>query len=90
NDLIEQFENLFDKIDINEILIKEKIQQEIQKIKDFNEFVLDNKEEIKVKDVDIRNYCKFILRKGNLQERRELLECVKGGLIMKDKEILNN
>jgi len=90
NDLIEQFENLFDKIDINEILIKEKIQQEIQKIKDFNEFVLDNKEEIKVKDVDIRNYCKFILRKGNLQERRELLECVKGGLIMKDKEIINN
>lgn len=87
NDLIKQFEKLFYKIDLNEILIKEKIKKEVEKIKDFNQFVLDNTQEIDIQDIDIRDYCRFVLKRGNMQDKRELLECIKGKMIMKDKEI---
>lgn len=87
NDLIKQFEKLFSDIDLNEILIKEKIKKEVEKIKDFNQFILDNTQEIDTQDIDIRDYCRFVLKRGNMQDKRELLECIKGKMIMKDKEI---
>ena len=89
-DLIKQFEKLFHKIDINEILIKERIKKEIEKIKNFNQFISNIEQDIQIKDIDIRDYCRFVLKRGDIQDKRELLECVKGNLIIKDKEIFIN
>jgi len=42
---------------------------------------------LRQKDVDIRNYAKYILKEGNVYEKRELLECLKSKLILKDKAL---
>lgn len=46
-----------------------------------------NNDDVKVNNVDIRNYAKYILREGSILEKRELLECIKTRIILKNKEI---
>lgn len=86
-DLIEQFIKLMDKIDLDEISIKQKIKDEVNRMKQFNQTLLDTKEEIKVQDIDIRNYAKYILKSGKDLEKRELLGCLKNKIILKNKNI---
>ncbi|MFA5841116.1 MAG: recombinase family protein [Candidatus Paceibacterota bacterium] len=86
-DLVKQFEELIEKIDINEIGIKEKIKTEVERIKKFQRSVLGIKDKIEVKDIDIRNYAKYILKEGQGVEKRELLGCLKSKIVLKDKEI---
>lgn len=86
-DLIKQFEELIEKIDIDEIGIKEKIKIEVERFKKFNRIILGSKEKIEVGDVDIRNYVKYILREGALAEKRELLSCLKSKIKLKNKQI---
>jgi hypothetical protein len=39
------------------------------------------------KDVDVRNYAKYLLREGNLFEKRDLLFCMKSKILLKDKKV---
>ena len=86
-DLIEQFEKLLDRINISEIGMKEKIKSEVERIKRFNQSVLNIKQQIQIKDVDIRDYAKFILKDGSIEEKRELLTCFKSKILLKEKQI---
>lgn len=86
-ELIRQFENLIDKIDLDEIGIKQKIKAEIERHKKFQVGLLGLKSKIKVADIDIRNYAKYILRDGTSFEKHELLSCLKSKIIFKDKKI---
>jgi len=86
-ELIKQFEELLQKIDLNEISIKDKLKTEVERFKKFQRVVLGNKEKIDVGDVDIRHYSKYILRDGTDIEKRELLGCLKSKIVMRDKEI---
>lgn len=83
-DLLEQFEQLIDKIDLDEIGIKERIKVEVGRFKKFQKFVLGNNDKIEIDDIDIRNYAKYILREGLILEKRELLSCLKNRLILKN------
>lgn len=85
--LIDQFVELIDRIDINEIGIKEKIKSEVERFKKFQQSVLGIKERPDVKDIDIRNYAKYLLREGADIEKRELLGCLKSRLVLVDKLI---
>ena len=53
-----------DKIDIDEIGIKEKLKTEVERIQKFQLILLGTKEKIQIADIDIRNYAKYILREG--------------------------
>jgi hypothetical protein len=86
-DLIKQFEKLLDQININEIGMRDRIRDEVQRIKKFQHSVLGIKQEIQIKDVDIRDYAKFILKDGLMEEKRELLTCFKSKIILKEKII---
>jgi len=87
-DLIEQLANLMDQIDLDEIGIKERIRSEIERHRKFQSGILDIKEKaIKVADIDIRNYAKYILRDGTMLEKRELLTCLKSKITMSNKQI---
>ena len=86
-DLIKQFEELIETINVDEIGIKEKIKNEVQRFKRFNQIVLNSKDKIEVGDIDIRNYCKYILRNGTDVEKRELLGCLRGRITLKEKLI---
>ena len=83
-DLLKQFEQLMDKIDLDEIGIKERIKVEVGRFKKFQKFVLANNDKIEIGDIDIRNYAKYILREGLILEKRELLSCLKGKITLKN------
>lgn len=85
-DLIEQLAEVMDKVQLDEIGMKEKIKAEIERHKKFQSGLLGVKEKnIKVADIDIRNYAKYILREGTIFEKRELLGCLKSKLMMANK-----
>lgn len=87
-DLIEQFVQLMDRISLDEIGIKEKIKAEVARIKKFQASLLGKKEQIKVDDIDVRNYAKYILRDGSVTEKRELLGCLQGNVTLSQKKIV--
>lgn len=88
-DLTDQLANILDKISLDEIGMKEKIKNELEQHQRFNESVLrmKNTEKVKVKEIDIRNYAKYILRERNIWEKRELLGHLRSKLILKEKKI---
>ena len=86
-ELIEQFQKLLERISISEIGMKDKIKGEVERIKRFQQSVLGIKQKIKIQDVDIRDYAKFILKDGSIEEKRELLTCFKSRILLKNKEI---
>ena len=87
-DLIKQFENLIEKIDLDETEIKKKLREDVEKFKKFQQFILGKKEKIIIDDIDIRNYAKYLLKEGEIQEKRELLSCLEGKILLKNKKIL--
>lgn len=42
---------------------------------------------VAVKDIDIRNYAKFILIEGSMDEKREFLRCLKSEILLSNKKI---
>lgn len=86
-DLIKQFESLMDQIDIDEIGVKEKIKSEVERFKKFQQALLDQKEKIEVKEIDIRNYAKYLLKEGTDAEKRELLSCLKSKIVLNQKKV---
>lgn len=87
DDLIEQLKSLIDDLDIKTVPMKEKITEEVKRIKAFEQTLLNTKAIIAVKDIDIRNYAKFILQKGTTQEKRTFLNCLKSRVSLSHKKI---
>ena len=85
--MIKQFAELLDKIDIDEIGIREKLRFEVERVKKFQQGVLGIKDKIIAGDIDIRNYAKYILREGQDVEKRELLGCLKSKISLANKLI---
>lgn len=87
--LIEQLEGVFDKVSLDEIGMKERIKEELEKHAKFQHQILGKttKEKYKVKDVDIRNYAKYILRERSIWEKRELLSHLRSKLVFKEKRL---
>ena len=86
-DLLKQFEVLLDKIDLDEIGMKEKIQEEVSRFKKFQRSVIGSSEKIEVGEIDIRNYAKYVLREAPDVEKRELLGCLKSKVLLDNKII---
>ncbi len=88
-DLIEQLANVLDVISLDEIGMKDKIRSEIESHNEFQESVLGRevKEKIKIKEIDIRNYAKHILRKRPMYEKRELLSHLRSKLVLQEKKL---
>jgi len=86
-ELIKQFEALMDKVEVDEIGIKGKIKEEVERFKKFQQVLLNKKEKIVVEDIDIRNYAKYILREGRDVEKRELLGCIKAKITIQNKRV---
>jgi len=89
DDLIEQLAGLMDNIEFNEIGMRQKIKAEIERHKKFQSGLLGEKEsKVMVKDVEIRNYAKYILREGQMHEKRELLGCLKSRIKLASKVLV--
>lgn len=86
-DLLEQFVELIDKIDLDEIGIKEKVRTEVERFKRFQSSILGVKVKVHIADVDIRDYAKYLLAEGSIVEKRELLSHLRGKLILQNKKV---
>ncbi len=87
-DLIDELVRLVDEIHLDELGIKEKVNHEFKRYNHFRTSVLgESKEDKDMEDVDIRNYVKYILRKGSVIEKRELLMHLRSQLIIEDKRL---
>lgn len=86
--LITQLLELIDKIDLDKSGIKKKLEAEIERHKKFHSGIMGKPDtEYSAKDADVRNYAKYLLSEGSLFEKRDLIQCLKSKLTIKDKII---
>lgn len=87
NDLISQLQNLIDDIDIKVVPMRDKITAEVKRHKQFQHMLLGKEEKIAVSNIDIRNYVKFILQEGGIEEKRDFLRCLKSDIFLNKKTV---
>ncbi len=88
-DLITQLTEILDKIDINKVGIKQKLEKELGRYGDFRNKVIGmtDTERIKQSQLDLRSYMKYILEKGTLEEKQELMQSFTSRLILINKRV---
>lgn len=86
-EIIKQFEQLMDKISVNEFEIKEKIKADIERFSKLQKFLLGTKDKVNIDTVDVIGYAKFVLKEGSEIEKRELLGCLKSKISLHNKKI---
>ena len=86
-ELISELIELMDKVSLDEIGIRKRIEDEISRFNKFRSGVLGYKKDKTSPEVDVRNYTKYLLSEGTLIEKRELLGCLKSKLYLRDKKI---
>ncbi len=86
-DLIKQMVGLIDKIEVDQLKIGEKVKAEMERFRKFSSMLGQTAEQLKNVNLDARNYAKYILLEGSKEEKRELLECMSGKVVLKNKEL---
>lgn len=87
-ELITEMLKILDEVNINELGMRQKLEDEIARFNIFQRSVLgttvkSNKDLV----TDIRNYAKYILKEGTVTEKRELLANLRSRIVYKDKEL---
>jgi site-specific DNA recombinase len=87
-ELITELLKILDKVDINELGMRQKLEDEIARFNIFQRSVLQTTVKSDKDHVtDIRNYAKYILKEGTVMEKRELLANLRSRIVYKDKEL---
>ncbi len=84
-DLIKQLQKQVEKLDFKKLPVQDKIEGEIKRFKKFQMMATGKNQNIDVSNVDVKNYIKFLLKEGDDQEKRELLTCLNGEILLKNK-----
>jgi DNA invertase Pin-like site-specific DNA recombinase len=84
-ELIDQLIKTMDQIDINEIGMKHKFEEEVARLTKFQKSFFGEAHIKKQKDIDLRSYAKYLLKEGSVIEKRELLACMKSRFVMTAK-----
>lgn len=89
-DLITQLLEIIDRIDINNVGIKNKLEKEIERYSEFRNKVLELTDEEKntKKNLDVRSYMKYLLKEGTIQEKRDLMQSFTSKLILINKRVV--
>ena len=85
--LIKELLKIIDKIDINELGMRHKLEDELKRFAKFQSVLGEGKKNSAAKEVDIRMYAKYLLDEGSITEKRELLGNLRTKLIYKEKRI---
>lgn len=83
---------IIDKIEINKLGMRFKLEAEVERYNKFQESVLGNNpnKNIPIKKIDVREYAKYLLQNGSITEKREILALLQSKLVYKDKKITLN
>ena len=77
---------LIDRIDLDKSGIRSKLEKEIERHKKFHSDIMGRQgEKYSAKDVDIRNYAKYLLREGSIFEKCDLLVSIKSKISIINK-----
>ncbi|MDD5751236.1 MAG: recombinase family protein [Candidatus Peribacteraceae bacterium] len=82
--LLEQLLALIDTIDLDKAGMKKKLQEEVSRYERFSSGILGQTMGMKVPKVDVRAYAKYLLKDGKAEEKRELLNCLRNRLTLKN------
>jgi site-specific DNA recombinase len=85
--LIKQISKIIKDVGIKNLPMKEKIRSEVDRIKKFYSMILNEEAQVYLKDVHSITYATFILQEGSLEEQRDIMNCLKGQLVLQDKKI---
>jgi len=88
-DLITQLFNIMDQVNINELGMRHKLEEEIKRFGKFQSIVLGGKgkQDPAEAEVNIRTYVKYLLKEGTVTEKRELLGNLRSRLVYTNKTI---
>lgn len=87
-ELITELLKILDKVNIDELGMRKRLEDEIARFNIFQRSVLGSTNKIQQrKDTDIRNYAKYILKEGATVEKRELLANLRSRILYKDKTL---
>lgn len=87
--LLSQLLEHMDTIDLDKSGLRKKLEIEIERHKIFQSNIFGKKEEeYRAKDVDIRNYAKYLLTEGSIFEKRDVLGCLKTKTLVLSKKII--
>jgi DNA invertase Pin-like site-specific DNA recombinase len=89
DELINELLKIIDQIDINEIGLKAKLEEEIKRFSRFERLFRGGTSvpEGTTEEMDVRAYMKYLLREGSVSEKRELLGNLRSRLVYTNKAI---
>lgn len=86
-ELIKELLKIIDQIQLNEIGMKMKLEEEIRRFNKLQELTSTSKASLSKTDFDIRSYAKYLLKEGSVSEKRELMANLRSRILYKDKEL---
>jgi len=88
-ELIQQLLGILDQVNINELGMRHKLEEEIKRFNKFNRVVKGTKADTlpEEAEVNVRMYAKYLLKEGSTIEKRELLANLRSRLVYKDKQV---
>ena len=88
-DLVDQLAKVIEKININELGMRAKLEDEVKRLRLLQSSVLGIQPNTNqdLTKIDIRNYAKHIIKHGDLYDKRELLACLKNKIHLANKTV---
>ncbi len=89
-ELINQIIAIIDEIDVNEIGMRYKFEEEVSRLNKFQKIFFGAKKMAKAntRQINLKDYAEYILREGTVVEKREFLGCIKSRFILKNKAVI--
>ena len=87
-EVIRQLVSVIEELEMNEGVIKKKFDEEYKRMAKFQKSFLSAYDNTTIeKDFDAKRYAGHVLNQGSIEEKRELLSCLKSSLILENKLI---
>lgn len=89
-ELIDKLQNLVSSAELKEGVVLKKLKDEVSRFKKFQLALLGRNTVCNTSDVDIRKYIEFILKEGDISEKREILLSFSENIYLNKKEVYLN
>jgi len=84
-DLVLQLIGLIDKMTLDELGLRNHLKEDIERHQKFGAMLGIERQEFQLRDFDIKNYAKHVLKSGTTDEKRQILSHLKNRIVLKDK-----
>jgi len=87
DELVKQLQKLVDTVQLNETDIFKKISAEVLRYKSFTKSLLRENSEVFAESIETKEYVKFLLKNGSVEEKRDILSCFSSPILLNNKII---